>query len=319
MTDYSLQGTRPGAPALSHWGAFGRNDEIGTVNFLTSKAVLRGVQAVKSGERFPLNLPLSVPQHKDSDNYLKHAFKRNSQYTTPESDAALVVNDDYISFATQGSTQWDSLIHVGMHEAGVDGVFYNGVPQEAVDNDGYAHANGIDKVAEVGVAGRGVLLDIARMVSGGTDPLPLDYTVTPEDTSRCMSYQNVTLQSGDIVCFRTGWLEVYLAAENEKRRELLSQDQPGISGSHAQLAYTQQWGAVVSDNVGVEPMPMRDIRGSAHILMLRNLGLLFGELFDLRALSDSCASDRRWEFLFVASPLWIPGGMGSPACAMAIR
>lgn len=53
--------------------------------------------------------------------------------------------------------------------------------------------------------------------------------------------------------------------------------------------------------------------------MQRNLGLPFGELFDFRDLAIACSADRRYDFFFVSQPLYIPGGMGSPANAMAIR
>lgn len=53
--------------------------------------------------------------------------------------------------------------------------------------------------------------------------------------------------------------------------------------------------------------------------MLRNLGLPFAELLDFGALGRACQGDRRWAFLVVAVPLYIPGGIGSPANAIAIR
>jgi hypothetical protein len=53
--------------------------------------------------------------------------------------------------------------------------------------------------------------------------------------------------------------------------------------------------------------------------MQRNLGLPFGEILCFRELAAASAEDRRWTFFFVAVPLWIPGGMGSPANAIPIR
>jgi hypothetical protein len=69
----------------------------------------------------------------------------------------------------------------------------------------------------------------------------------------------------------------------------------------------------------VEALPMPPGPQNAHVRMLRNLGLPFAELLDFGALSRACLRDRRWDFLFVAVPLYIPGGIGSPANAIAIR
>ncbi|MGA2409446.1 MAG: cyclase family protein, partial [Candidatus Binataceae bacterium] len=37
-----------------NWGRWGANDEIGSLNFLTDKEVLRGVKAVQQGKVFML-------------------------------------------------------------------------------------------------------------------------------------------------------------------------------------------------------------------------------------------------------------------------
>jgi kynurenine formamidase len=317
-------------PELSNWGAFGEEDQLGTLNYLTPEAVLRGVAAVRAGERYPLNLPLDDPSAPDRS---APAFKADglgyekTTYRNRKQQNGLVVNDDAVRFSTQGSSQWDALIHVGVVEEGVDGIFYNGAGMEAMDDAGLAHTNSIDQVARVGIAGRGVLLDVARHLTGGrADPLPLTHRITPAETEACMQAQGVTIEPGDVVCFRTGWAEAFMNASAIERQRLLAPVEgaplpsvPGITPDHALMAKRQHWAAVVADNVGVEAIPMIDPRRSAHVRMMRNLGLLFGELLLLGDLGRACADERRWEFLFVAMPLWIPGGTGSPANAMALR
>ena len=49
------------------------------------------------------------------------------------------------------------------------------------------------------------------------------------------------------------------------------------------------------------------------------LGVVVGELLDLERLAELCGADDRWEFLFVGVPMNLPGGIGSPANAVAIR
>ena len=59
--------------------------------------------------------------------------------------------------------------------------------------------------------------------------------------------------------------------------------------------------------------------GNLHRRLIPGLGLAVGELFDFNALADQCAVENRWSFLFVAVPMNVPGGVGSPANAVAIR
>lgn len=340
MADYldelKLLTPRADAPELSNWGVFGHDDEIGTLNYLTPQAVLRGAACVRLGHRYPLNLPVDVPSapdggkpafKPDAPGYVHDTF-RNKQHRAD----GTVVNDDAVTIATQASSQWDALVHVGMPEDGVDGVFYNGFGLEAVDDEGHAHRNGVDKLACAGIVGRGVLLDIARFVADGApDPLPLDHRITPEETAACAVAQGVEILPGDIVCFRTGYAELHFDArmgdrEAAHERLMRSTDPsglpqvPGITPDHAPMAHAQRWAAVVGDNTGVEALPLRPHpTRSAHIRMMRNLGLIFGELMLFRDLATACAADGRYEFLFVGVPLWIPGGMGSPANSIAIR
>src|SRR5436190_948976 len=82
----------------------------------------------------------------------------------------------------------------------------------AADANGYAIRNGIDKVAQVGIAGRGLLLDIARMVTG-TDGgmLEPEFSINEDVVRACIDEQGVAVEPGDVICFRTGWTERYLA------------------------------------------------------------------------------------------------------------
>ena len=49
------------APAGSHWGEFGADDQRGRMNLVTPQKVLQGIAEVKTGRTFCLSLPLDVP------------------------------------------------------------------------------------------------------------------------------------------------------------------------------------------------------------------------------------------------------------------
>jgi hypothetical protein len=44
-----------------------------------------------------------------------------------------------------------------------------------------------------------------------------------------------------------------------------------------------------------------------------------GELWDLDELAEECARDGIYEFMLASAPLYVPGGVGSPANAYAIK
>ena len=54
-------------------------------------------------------------------------------------------------------------------------------------------------------------------------------------------------------------------------------------------------------------------------LALREMGMVFGELWELEALAAACAADGAYEFQLVAAPLMVTGAVGAPVNALAIR
>ena len=49
-----------------------------------------------------------------------------------------------------------------------------------------------------------------------------------------------------------------------------------------------------------------------HAALMRNLGILFTEIFWFEDLAADCAEDGRWTFLYVGAPINIVGGTGAP-------
>jgi kynurenine formamidase len=84
--------------------------------------------------------------------------------------------------------------------------------------------------------------------------------------------------------------------------------------------------AVASDNPAVEVIefssPQTQIYGvyfPFHILCLRDMGMMLGELWDFDNLAKDCAEDGVYEFLLAAPPLNISGALGSPVNPVAIK
>ncbi len=66
-------------------------------------------------------------------------------------------------------------------------------------------------------------------------------------------------------------------------------------------------------------MAPSDRRTAYHTHLLVYFGMPIGELWDMEELSEACAADGRYSFMLCSAPLKIPGGVGSPPNAVAIR
>jgi hypothetical protein len=55
-----------------------------------------------------------------------------------------------------------------------------------------------------------------------------------------------------------------------------------------------------------------------HCVLIRDLGMMLGEIWQLDELAAACAEQEQWEFLLVAPPLRVPGAVGSPVSPIAV-
>ena len=220
-------------------------------------------------------------------------------------------NDDYIMMPLQAGTQWDALSHVYY-----DKQLYNGYPASAVTSFG-ATKDSIDQVAEKGlVVSRGVLLDVAR--HRGLKYLAPNTVVFPEELDEVAKASGVQVEPGDVAVIRTGWRVRFLETSDGESWTVGS---PGLSWRCAQWLYDHDAAAVASDNIAVEVVPseIAGVNAVLHLLTIRDMGMMLGEMWDLEDLSDDCAKDGVYEFLLVAQPLRVSGAVGSPVNPVAIK
>lgn len=295
------------ALGLRHsWGLL--DPDLGTLSRTTQEAVRDAAHSVTSGEAVSLNLSLGLIDPplfgRPAPRHSVHAADRNT------------FEDVLDQFNPQAASQWDGFRHVRAREAG----FYGGVTDlDAVEPDRLS----IERLADRGIAGRGVLLDVAGWFQAtGVDWDPLAGDVVQADTlARVAAEQGTTLRSGDILCIRLGWVAAYRGLSSRERAEpAIEQRFSGLRADEATARFLWDSGiaAVVTDNPAVESAPGTREDGSLHRRLLPMLGVVMGELFDLDVLAQRCAERRRHDFLFVAAPLPIPAGLSSPANAMAI-
>ena len=312
---YSELPVRKGAPAGAAWGVFGDDDEVGTINLMTPERVVAAVSSIRSGKVFALNLPINIPD--------PPIFTRGKHtHTVKIFPGAEFVLDDYLdNFYPQASSQWDALAHVKHPVHGA----YNGIPDNQITGRGGMRL-GIDNLARRGIAGRGVLADIARYYDriGKRINFTKAESIPLEDVQATLKESGVTLRAGDVLLIRIGWTKFYLSASEEIKAELARETVvPGIEGSErtARWLWDNHLAAVASDSPALEALPKAagNEMEFLHFHMLAFFGMPIGEMWNLESLAEDCAADGRYDFFLTSAPLNVPGGVGSPPNALAIK
>lgn len=313
MTQAPMDKVRDLARRVSNWGRWGKEDERGTLNLITPDVVRQAAGCVRSGRVFSLGLAFG-PEGPQSGTVVG---RFNPQHYMTAIGAPFGApggfhySDDVICMPLQCATQWDSLAHVHY-----DGLLYNGVSAEAALSASGAAKNGIDKLAVNGIVSRGVLLDIARL--HGVERLAPSTVITPADLDAALARQRVALRSGDILIVRTGHLRVFLEGGD---KEVYLWQGPGLGIACVEWLHEREVAAVCADNTAIEVMPCEDpaVFYPVHLLGIRDMGMPFGEMFELETLAEDCARDGQWDFLFSAPPLKVSGGIGSPINPLAVK
>jgi kynurenine formamidase len=301
------------AEKYRNWGRWGDSDECGTLNFVTPDKIVAAAKLVRRGVTFPLAIPFDQrgPQSGRGGRFNPiHAmtFDGRDDLELPH---GISFADDTLFLPLQCATQWDALSH-----AMDRGKLYNGYDAAEVSSFG-ARKNGIEKVSARFV-GRGVLLDLAR--HKGVESLAEGYAISEQDLEACIAQQGSSsaVGTGDFVLVRTGQMG---HCQRNGWGRYAGGDAPGLSFHSADWLFRKELAAIATDTWGFEVRP-NELEGSfqpLHQVVLPNIGLHIGEIFDLEALAEDCADDGVYEFFFVAPPLPVTGAVGSPINPYAIK
>lgn len=325
LPSYADLPIRPGSPKGSSWGVWGDDDRFGTLNLLTPERVLRGKECVRTGRVHCVSLELELP---DPPLFGRPAFT-HEVVSRPSG----ISSDDMLhGLNTQSSSQWDGFRHVRSAAHGA----YNGLDESE---------HGVHHWARKGIVGRGILADVGRWRAAQGRPVRGDHRdeITPADIAGTLAAQGTTVETGDILLVRTGWLSFYRSMTQAQRDAYAPEfEAPGLLAAEETAAYL--WDLHVAcigmDNPAIEawPPPMfamtpeervAKLADSAdpavagalflHLLMLPLIGMPLGELFDLDSLADDCASTGTYDFLVTSAPLNLLHGVASPPNILAIR
>lgn len=303
----------------SNWGRWGDDDSIGTLNFVGPEQILNAVASVRHGRTVSCTLPLDQkgPQRADRlrDNPRTIKVATGTDHVAGAQDQlpaglgpskGFGRSDDITILPNQAGTAWDGLAHIFWK-----GKMWNGKPAELVSSTGAAE-NGVEHYAGKMVF-RGVLLDMPRAL--GVDSLEPGYAISVEELDRAAEMAGVTIQSGDALLLRTGFMSV----RRGNWGDYVQGPGPGLSIYTIPWLYEKEIAAVTADTWGLEVQPNEiDVFNPIHIVGLVHMGLALGEIFDFDELARVCEELRQYEFLFVAPVLPITGASGSATGAIAI-
>ena len=302
-----------------NWGKWGPDDEVGSLNYLTPDVVVKAAGSIKSGKVFTLQVKMANPEGDpvwpgrqgatrinvmDAGHY--HAGKG------PLFAGGAEYADDYMTLFLQGSTQYDALGHVWY-----DNQIWNGYDSKTTIG-GLSKAS-ILPIAEKGVVGRGILLDMARF--RGKEVLDVAETFTHEDLQACAKAQGCEIQKRDILIVRTGWIAKFYKVSREEFYGNFVE--PGLTHSDALVNWfaDMEIPNLVTDTIANEVTvdPVSGVVLPLHNALMRNLGVTLTEIAWLDDLAADCAKDGQYTFLYAAAPLKVVNGTGAPVNPIVIK
>jgi kynurenine formamidase len=278
-------------PRISNWGRWGPKDQLGTLNLITPERRAAAARLVRSGRTVSLAREVALSS--------ESGVERAAHEVTLRPGGCR----DYVAMVFHGfsMTHLDALCHVFADESRM----YNGLPRSAVTTSG-ARALGAEVMAERGICGRGVLLDVAAVRGAAVEP---GGAIRPQDLEAAERAHRLTVAEGDVLLVRTG-----SGRRNTRERR---------AGLHPQcLPWLHARGVALLGGDGdsdVAPLEGFDRWGSAmHSVAIPYLGLPLLDNAELDELGRACAQEGRWEFFFTMAPLRFPGTTGSAVNPLAL-
>ena len=286
---------------LSNWGRWGVDDEVGAANLITPDKRRAAAALVTAGISVSLAHDIAQEQAIDAGSILNREVLR--------------VSASGASDRLQYTGSYHGVIHSHLDALDchimVDGKGYNGVSMEEIEEAGGCPRGSINALKD-GIVTRGILFD-ATLLPGFPTPegwVEPGTAIRAADLMALERTQGVRVEPGDVILLHTGrW----------KRRRALGPwpTSEGVAGYHADVAYFMKERGVsfIGHDMwqDVFPQELSDIeRLPLHRLSLVSLGVGIFDNLDFDRLAETARRLNRYEFLFMAAPLRIELGMGSP-------
>ena len=298
---------------VSNWGRWGDKDQLGTLNIITAEKRIAAASLVKEGDSVSLALPLN----KVSDQVNQKPFEHESfilgdaemeELGLDPKYAAQAAGDVYkIDYHGFGHSHLDGINHFAYR-----GKMYNGYSFDNQNGQGFSNL-GIENIATNGVFTRGVLVDMPVFL--GEKYLEPGVAITSEDLDAWAKASGIKVSAGDVLLVRTGrWQRV-----REKGQWNFMGKAAGMHASVASWLKERDVAAIGCDGVSdVMPSGVGIRVNPLHELVIVGMGMPIFDNLDLEELSRVAKLKDRSTFLFVAAPLKVVGGTGSPLNPIAV-
>jgi kynurenine formamidase len=299
--------------ALSNWGRWGVEDQLGTLNFLTPEKTRRAVGLVREGVTISCARTILYDAGPDAPAPPIHYMVESGEgWASGEkvSNRRNQVSVDFFGMIFHGHTitHLDSLAHFFW-----EGKMYNGRPAHLVSTSLGATVESVE-VAKDGIITRGVLVDVPMI--RGTNWVERGEGVMPQDIEEAERRCGFRIEEGDILMVRTGQLH---------RRNQEGPVDPATAGSTACQAaclplFHQRGIAMICSDTGNDVMPSQYNRLSnpIHQVGIVAMGLWILDNANLEDLAQACRQRNRWEFMMCVGPLRLFNGTGSPLNPIAV-
>ncbi len=288
-----------------NWGRWGDDDERGALNLLTPEVVKAAAASITRGRVYSLGIPIQghgVPLM----DYRGTPMRLTLQDSTDDGMYAPMgcaegtgAHEDVLVMASHTTSHMDALVHVYS-----DYKHYNGVGHDEMKALGGAQRLGIEKAG--GFAARAVLLDMPAYF-GDDEFVEPGRMIMGADLEGAAARQGVEVRAGDMVLLRTGYLQMWWAAQAEGRDPGFAA--AGIGADGANWLASRDIVAIGSDNPAVEVIPFDEndfLR--VHRILLVHHGIYMLEFLNLA----EPAADGVYEGLIAVGPLKVTGATGSP-------
>jgi len=295
--------------SLKNWNRWGEDDEKGALNYITPEKVRAAAALVKSGRSVSMSIPINTVADVDNAHPAIHYMACGHDIDMGSKHQGYATDFLGMQFHGDCHTHIDALCHISYK-----GLLYNGIPAskvnvvgaECLDVTAYAH----------GIVSRGVLIDVPRFRR--VKWLEPGEAVTAEEIEAVEKAENVRLEQGDIMVFRTG----------QYRRRLekgawnvgsTGEGRAGLDPYCMPLLHERKVAGFLPEGDGeVHPGYVEGMRSPIHALQITAMGMFCADSLQLEELAAVCEEENRFEFMVAIAPLRLPKGTGCPFNPIAV-
>lgn len=258
-------------------------------------------ELLKKSKVFDLGQPYftGMPHHPNQPPFAYTLLKKHGDITLEKERISFC--NDLFTMGGHTGTHLDAKAHVARN---------NRVTNDIDISDLQDYQNGL-KVMGIDttppVVRKGVLLDIPPLLN--SEVLPSDFGIGEKEMEEAAEKEGVKIEEGDVVLIRTGWMKFW-----DDRRKYLSIEKgvPGVIEGGAKFLAQKRISFTGSDTTAYDKVPPHHL--PCHVILLVENGIQIMEMLNL----DELSKNRTYAFLFIALPLKIRGGAGSPIRPIAI-